>query len=143
MEEITVLIPVRFCSASLDDGKVGSVGRYGVRWDLRPVDLTTDNYSVDYNMAFETGSLRHNLLLFGVDMGKRSKQALDFLINVQPDLETMEAIMDPLEVVWLTIHKVKSPTASFWTPEWVEENETGRRDRVQHHGCRKSRIGGH
>lgn len=114
--------------SSLDNGTVGKVARYGIRWDLRPQDLTTDTLSVDYVLNFDTGPVRHSALLFGIYTETEST-ALDFLINVQPDLETLEEITGVPGGVIVNYPQGQKPPASFWTPEWVEMHETSRRDR--------------
>lgn len=114
--------------SSLTNGTVGSIARYGIRWDLRPQTLDTQNYSIDYNLNFDTGDIRHSLLLFGI-YGETKSTALDFLINVQADLETMERITGSPNGRVVNFPQGQKPPASFWTPEWVEANETSRRDR--------------
>ena len=114
--------------SSLNNGKVGFVSRYGIRWDLRPATTDTQNYSVDYNLNFDTRGIRHSLLLFGVYEDTVAER-LDFLVDVQPDLATLEAITDQPGGRIVNYPFGIKPDASFWTPEWVEANETSRRDR--------------
>ena len=114
--------------SSLNDGKVGSIARYGVRWDLRPQDLTTDVYSIDYNLRWKTGNVRHDTLFFGT-LSDTELTSLDFLVNVQADLATMEQITGSPGGRVVNYPAGQKPQASFWSPEWVEQNETSRRDR--------------
>ena len=86
------------------------------------------NYSVDYTLNFDTGGIRHSLLLFGVYEDTVAERLI-FLINVQPDLATLEAITGQPGGRIVNFPFGIKPDASFLTPEWVEANETSRRDR--------------